>query len=139
MTSQIGSSNVKKIITCKMTTKKDAKALIVDDDSMAHTLHKHLLSRFGFKTFTAENGKQAIELFRSGEHFDLITMDFQMPVMDGIEATKTLRDMGVDSKILGVSASDKSAVMELFIEAGVDHFFTKPLTLDKLARFFKNI
>lgn len=47
--------------------------------------------------------------------------------------------MGVDSKILGVSACGDATVKELFMEAGVDHFFTKPLTLDKLAIVFKNI
>ncbi|KAK1400658.1 Hybrid signal transduction histidine kinase I [Heracleum sosnowskyi] len=114
-------------------------ALIVDDDSMMHFIHKFLLSRFGFKIFVAENGKQAVELFQSGQHFDVVTMDFQMPVMDGVQAIKKLRDMGVDSKILGVSACDEATVKELFLEAGANDFVTKPLTHDKLASFLKNI
>ncbi|KAK1400659.1 Hybrid signal transduction histidine kinase I [Heracleum sosnowskyi] len=114
-------------------------ALIVDDDSMMHFIHKFLLSRFGFKIFVAENGKQAVELFQAGQHFDVVTMDFQMPVMNGVQAIKKLRDMGVDSKILGVSACDEATVKELFLEAGANDFVTKPLTHDKLASFLKNI
>lgn len=55
------------------------------------------------------------------------------------QATKALRDMGVDTKILAVSACDDIAVKELFIEAGVNDFLAKPLTLDKLASFLQNM
>lgn len=47
--------------------------------------------------------------------------------------------MGMDSKILAVSASDDATVKKLFMDAGVNDFLTKPLTLDKLASFFKNL
>lgn len=67
-----------------MTTEK--KALIVDDDSFIRSYHTANLNRSGFRTVTAENGKQAV-LFQSGANFDLITMDFQMPIMDGLEVS----------------------------------------------------
>lgn len=87
MAFEAGNSNAGNDVTCKMTTGKEVHALIVDDDSMAHVIHKCLLSGFGFKTVIVENGKQAVELFETGSHFDLITMDFHMPIMDGLEVS----------------------------------------------------
>lgn len=93
MAFEVGSSNVKEVevVTKKITPEEkeayERIALIVDDESMMHKLHKRILGRFGFKTLIAENGKQAVELCQSGARFDLITMDFQMPIMDGLEVS----------------------------------------------------
>lgn len=85
MAFEAGSSNARNTLTSEMIIEK--VALIVDDDRIIHTMHKILLSRFGYKTFVAENGKQAVDLFKSGARFDLITMDFHMPIMDGVEVS----------------------------------------------------
>ncbi|KAK1401486.1 Two-component response regulator ARR22 [Heracleum sosnowskyi] len=131
---EVESSNSKEV-TGKMNA--DKVALIVDDDSFIRIYNTAVLRQFGFKNFTAENRKQAV--LQSGAHFDLITMDFQMTIMDGIEATKTLRDVEVDCMILAVTGSNKLTVKERFIEAGVDHFFTKPLNAEKVASSLKNM
>jgi len=71
--------------------KKKLSVLIVDDDSMIRTIHTILVNRVGVEVESqvAENGKVAVDLFRSGESFDVILMDWEMPVMNGIEVTES--------------------------------------------------
>ncbi|KAF8007025.1 hypothetical protein BT93_K1128 [Corymbia citriodora subsp. variegata] len=78
------------------------------------------------------NGKEAVEIHLSGKKFNLILMDRDMPVMNGIEATKKLRDMGIRSTIAGVSSHSFSGDRQEFIEAGLDDYHKKPLTVAKL-------
>ncbi|KAL2345852.1 hypothetical protein Fmac_007137 [Flemingia macrophylla] len=105
-------------------------ALIVDDDSIIRKIHKTMLERlFNMEARTAKDGKEAVDLCRSGAKFDVIFMDREMPIMDGVEATKELRAMGVKSMIVGISAS---ASGEDFVAAGSNHCFEKPLDLAKV-------
>lgn len=69
--------------------KKKLSVLIVDDDSTIRTIHTILANSVGVEVESklAENGKVAVDLFRAGESFDLVLMDWEMPVMNGIEVT----------------------------------------------------
>ena len=60
-------------------------ALVVDDDKIINTIHSKLLNKLGIKNHVAANGKEAIDLHCSGKKFDLILMDRDMPIMNGIE------------------------------------------------------
>lgn len=60
-------------------------ALVVDDDNTNRTIHHRLLENLGIENQVARNGKEAIDIHCSGENFDLILMDMDMPVMNGIE------------------------------------------------------
>ncbi|WVZ09043.1 hypothetical protein V8G54_022389 [Vigna mungo] len=117
------------------------KVLIVDDDKVVRMTHKMLLDRVGVKDHVAvENGKEAVELHNNGQSFDLILMDKDMPVMNGIEATRTLRSMGVSCKIIGVSTSTSNQIyVQEFVEAGLDYFYTKPLTVKILGEILEKI
>ncbi|KAG5043664.1 hypothetical protein JHK87_007579 [Glycine soja] len=95
-------------------------------------VHRKMLNSVGLKIQVAENGKEAVEIHRSGQSFDLILMDRDMPVMNGIEATKTLRSMGINSTITGVSTRSVTAHIREFMEAGLDDYLENPLTLVKL-------
>ncbi|KAL2953311.1 hypothetical protein AAZX31_19G157500 [Glycine max] len=101
-------------------------ALIVEDDMVIRMVHQKILNRVGLKIQVAENGKEAIEIHGSGQSFDLILMDRDMPVMNGIEATKTLRSMGINSMITGVSTRSVAAHIREFMEAGLDDYVEKP-------------
>ncbi|KAK7245266.1 hypothetical protein RIF29_40104 [Crotalaria pallida] len=107
-------------------------ALIVDDDVLIQMIHQKMLNSVGVKNQVVENGKEAIDIHRSGQSFDLILMDKDMPVMDGIEATKILRSMGIRSMIAAVSSRSVEEHMEEFMEAGVDIYLEKPLSITKL-------
>ncbi|KAI9186325.1 hypothetical protein LWI28_016191 [Acer negundo] len=112
-------------------TKKQVSALIVDDDRVIRKIHSTILRSLKVKSEMAVNGKEAVDLFRSGANFDIVFMDLEMPIMNGIEATKELRAMGVTCKIVGVTSRDNE-VKEAFLEAGLDFCHLKPLTVAKV-------
>ncbi|XP_027913817.1 two-component response regulator 24-like [Vigna unguiculata] len=117
------------------------KVLIVDDVKVVRMTHKMLLERVGIKDHIAvENGKEAVELHNNGQSFDLILMDKDMPVMNGIEATRTLRSMGISCKIIGVSSSTcNQKYVQEFVEAGLNGFYTKPLTVKMLGEILEKV
>ncbi len=59
--------------------------LIVDDDPIIRKIHRVLLSKFTTEILVAENGKEAVDRYRSGALFDLVLMDMDMPIMNGLE------------------------------------------------------
>ncbi|KAF8017648.1 hypothetical protein BT93_H2752 [Corymbia citriodora subsp. variegata] len=110
--------------------------LVVDNDALVRKVHEKIVSKLKVakqvQIQTATNGKEALDLHLSGSSFDIILMDMQMPIMDGTEATKELRAMGVESMIVGVTSADARADKEAFTEAGLDQCLAKPLTADKI-------
>ncbi|KAG5056233.1 hypothetical protein JHK85_008743 [Glycine max] len=76
---------------------------------------------------TVKDGKEAVDLCRSGENFDIIFMDKEMPIMDGHEATKHLSAMGVKSIIVGITTRADGKDKEEFLASGSNHCFEKPL------------
>ncbi|XP_031252243.1 two-component response regulator 24-like [Pistacia vera] len=110
-----------------ITTKVQFSALIVDDDPLIRKIHSEVLKSLGFQTQVAKSGKEAVDLYRAGANFDIVFMDMQMPVMNGIEATRAARD-GVSTKIVGVSSECSESEIEAFILAGLDLYYAKPLT-----------
>ncbi|XP_045797968.1 two-component response regulator 24-like [Trifolium pratense] len=106
-------------------------ALVVDDDKLVRMIHQGLLKRAGVKNEAVKNGKEAVDIHYSGQRFDIILMDKEMPIMTGIEATKKLRSMGILSKIIGVSSCTEAKKQE-FLKAGIDDYQVKPLTIGVL-------
>ncbi|KAK4734277.1 hypothetical protein R3W88_008538 [Solanum pinnatisectum] len=96
---------------------KKLKALIVDDDTITRMILKALLMKF-----------EAILAHHSGACFDLILMDLYMPVINGRQTTKKLRDMHVCSLIVGMTSQEKEEEKESFMDAGLDYYYQKPLT-----------
>ncbi|KAL5217428.1 hypothetical protein ABZP36_018112 [Zizania latifolia] len=81
----------------------------------------------------AENGAAAVQRVReAAAPYDLILMDKQMPVLDGHEATRRIRAMGVTTPVVAVSSDVLPADVEAFISAGADDFTPKPLSKEKL-------
>ncbi|XP_074338984.1 two-component response regulator 24-like [Apium graveolens] len=113
----------------KSSNNRKLTALVVDDNSTIRLIHVAYLRRHEFETNTVENGRQAVDLIRSGEQFDAIFMDIRMPVMDGIQATRELRTMGVKSMIVGIDC-ELDSISEDLIQAGMDRVFEKPITHD---------
>ncbi|PIA45560.1 hypothetical protein AQUCO_01600038v1 [Aquilegia coerulea] len=117
-------------------------ALVVDDNKIMRNIEVKLLTKLGVEACEVYNGKEAVDLLRDENEFDLILMDLNMPVMNGLEATRLLREMGVTTRIIGLSSQASEYVREVFMEAGVDDFVEKPLSHTKLAsiltKYFKN-
>ncbi len=120
-----------------------AKALIVEDNPSNALLLKKILSKAGVSSETAENGQQAIEMFKPGA-FDMVFMDLRMPGMDGFETVKAIRDMeeGLGSAsrvpIAAVTAEVMAGEEERCLASGMDSFIAKPVKarqiLDALLR-----
>ena len=66
-------------------TEKPFTALIVDDNFLMRKMHESILKSIGITTQIAHNGKEAIDIFSSGANFDIVFMDMEMPIMNGIE------------------------------------------------------
>ncbi|QPK64857.1 PAS domain S-box protein [Methylomonas sp. LL1] len=109
------------------------KILIVEDQRENQLLLSRLMAGLGLEVMLAENGKQGVELFQSWRP-DLIWMDRQMPVMDGIEATRRIRRMpnGEAVKIVAVTASAFKEEQREILDAGMDDFVRKPYRFDEI-------
>ena len=112
-----------------------AKILIVDDNQMNLKVALGLLEPLQMQMHTAENGKQALAMIENQE-YDLVFMDHMMPIMDGIEAVETLRQMeGNYYRNLPVIALTANAVVEArakFEEAGMNDFLSKPINVKEI-------
>jgi len=112
-----------------------AKALIVDDIFINRMLIAEMLEQMGWTYEEAENGKEAIEKLQ-GKDFDVVLMDIEMPVMNGIEATiyikKNLAKDHPHLKVYGVTAHDPKSFFKDYTDVQFDGIITKPYTLDKL-------
>ncbi|GMI85722.1 response regulator 24 [Hibiscus trionum] len=114
-------------------------ALVVDDNIVNRAIHLRLLDNLSIENEAVGNGKEAVDIHCSGKTFDLILMDMDMPIMNGIEATRKLREMGIRSMIAGVSTRSMEQDVREFIEAGLDDYQEKPLTMSKLISIIHKI
>lgn len=106
---------------------KPHKILVVDDNEVNLTLAKKVLENLGANVSVAQNGLEAIESVNK-EAFDLVLMDIQMPVMDGYDATRTLREKKVTIPILALSANAFSEQIEKCMAVGMNSHIRKPFT-----------
>ncbi|KAK1270529.1 Histidine kinase CKI1 [Acorus gramineus] len=119
------------------TSKNKLLALVVDDNRVNRRILGMFLSKLGVDSQEAENGQQAVDIFLGGASFDIVFMDREMPVMDGLKATKMLRSIGVKTKIIGVSANNEKEEIAEFMASGINEFHTKPLDSVKLATIIR--
>jgi len=116
--------------------KLDAHVLIVEDNKVNQLFMEVILGEAGLTFEIANNGKEAVELFKTSK-FDLILMDENMPIMNGIEATKKIlkieKENGLPhTPIIAVTANAMKEDRQRFIEAGMDEYITKPIDIKKL-------
>jgi signal transduction histidine kinase/ActR/RegA family two-component response regulator len=109
------------------------RILLVDDDAMICNMLHMAMTHRGWQTETAENGREAVEKLKKGR-FDLIVMDLQMPEMNGLEATRVIRQTedGRRIYILGLTAHTRREVKAECLAAGMDKVLTKPVQMNEL-------
>ncbi|TVU45097.1 hypothetical protein EJB05_04570 [Eragrostis curvula] len=115
------------------------RVLLVEDEAINRAVARAVpKAAGGVELNEAENGEEAVrrvrELGTGGGAYDLILTDRQMPVMDGHEATRQIRALGVTTPIVGVSSDCLAADVDAFIKAGADDLTPKPLSKEKLDR-----
>jgi CheY-like chemotaxis protein len=110
---------------------KPLRILLAEDNSVNQRLTTLMLEKCGHTIHIANNGVEAVEKFRAGE-FDLILMDIQMPEMDGLQATRIIReikkDTGRQTPIIAMTASAFKKDEETCIAAGMDAYISKPIS-----------
>jgi signal transduction histidine kinase/ActR/RegA family two-component response regulator/HPt (histidine-containing phosphotransfer) domain-containing protein len=107
------------------------RILVVDDGEANRNLIDLVLRRAGAQVHTVSDGQQAVDAIRK-EDFDLVYMDVQMPVLDGLSATQILRDEGYHLPIVALTGNVMKGDRERCLEAGCDGFLPKPVDLDQL-------
>jgi PAS domain S-box-containing protein len=106
--------------------------LVVDDVESNLYVAKGLMSPYGLKIDTATSGFEAISKIREGSSYDIIFMDHMMPKMDGIEATRIIRNFGYTKPIVVLTANIITGQAEKFMENGFDEFISKPIDMRQL-------
>jgi PAS domain S-box-containing protein len=118
--------------------------LLAEDDQVSAFATVRLLEKHGCRVFHVMDGVQALEALRSGKHFDVVLMDVQMPVMDGVTATRAIRanSAGEYARYLPIIAMTAYAMdgdKAIFLEAGMNDTLHKPVSMNVLRDvIFKN-
>ncbi|GFK93214.1 Autoinducer 2 sensor kinase/phosphatase LuxQ [Fundidesulfovibrio magnetotacticus] len=107
------------------------RILLAEDDRVSQLAAKRMLEKTGYTVFTAQDGLEALKLLAEND-FDMVFMDIQMPNMDGVEATKTIRNasrFGTRSKIpiIAMTAYAMAGDKDKFLAAGMDDYIAKPV------------
>ena len=118
------------------------RVLLVEDDQSNRFFMEKLLEKAGATTVTAGNGSEALEFWES-ENFDCILMDIQMPVMDGVEATKHIRSSQTGAKaripIIALTSYAMTGDREKFLAAGMDAYLGKPVQFADLLQVLTTV
>jgi PAS domain S-box-containing protein len=125
---------------------KPCRVLLVDDRRDVRYVAQHFLAQAGAHVSVATNGAAALELVRhsqaTGEPFQIIVMDMEMPVVDGYSATLQLRAEGFDLPIIALTASAMNSDRQRCMDAGCTEYLTKPISpptlIDTVARLLSN-
>jgi CheY-like chemotaxis protein len=123
-----------------MRSPEDFKILLAEDNTVNQRLMKLMLSQLKMKVDIASDGKEAFEMYQQ-KAYDLVFMDVQMPVMDGVESTKLIREFEQASgsshraTIVALTGSEIDEHKDMCLEIGMDGFIEKPIRIEKLQKF----
>ena len=108
--------------------------LVVDDEKMVRTSTVRLLERLGYQVIQAENGKEAVQVYQEQpDKISLVLLDMAMPVMDGPETYRRLKQINPAIRALLFSGYSADATANGLMDEGAVGFIQKPFLLDKLA------
>ncbi len=113
----------------KEQAKRSARILLAEDNPVNQKLAKMMLTKAGYQVEVANDGQEAVDKYtKAPDAFDLIFMDIQMPQLDGMKATKAIRDNGFDKiPIVAMTAHAMKGDREKCLEAGMDDYVPKPV------------
>lgn len=118
------------------------RVLIAEDSSVIQNLVKKILEFQNFEITAVKNGEQVLQTLQK-EHYDIILLDINMPVMDGMESVKAIRALADPSKasvpVVAITGNARNYTEEEFKEAGFNEVLMKPLNFDKLVMVVKDL
>lgn len=112
--------------------RREPHVLVVDDHALNRYLVRAALVRLNWQVSQASDGRQALEMIRAGARYDLVLMDMDMPVLDGLAATRRIRACEAEQHrprvpIIALTARADRDAERLCLAAGMDGFMTKPI------------
>lgn len=107
------------------------RILIAEDDAELRKLFTHVLVRNGYEVTGVDNGKKALDALKS-EYYDLAISDIMMPVMDGYELVRALREDGLMLPVLMITAKDAFDDMRMGFTSGTDDYMVKPVNVNEM-------
>jgi len=122
-----------------MSKKGSKKVIVAEDSSVIQNLTRKILSQLNYEITSVKNGQQVIDLM-SDETYDLLLLDINMPVMDGIACAKHIRAMDgaqKDIPIVAITGNAGNYTGKDFKAAGINAFVPKPLNYDSLVEQVK--
>ncbi|MCX7717309.1 MAG: response regulator [Candidatus Sumerlaeaceae bacterium] len=117
------------------------RILLAEDDPVNRLIVERMLRRAGHEVICAANGQEAVDK-ASREGFDLILMDCEMPVLDGCEAARLIREqegVGCRTLILALTAHAGDSDRELFLASGMDGVIAKPFDMGHFERLLRSL
>jgi CheY-like chemotaxis protein len=112
---------------------KDKRVLLVEDNIINQKIAEKMLTRIGLTIRIANNGSEALHMImQEKEEFDLIFMDIQMPVMNGLDTTRELRQQNYKIPIVAMTANALQGDREICIDAGMNDYVGKPVKMNDL-------
>lgn len=121
--------------------KEETRILLAEDNPINRKLITALLVKKGWNVRAVDNGEEAVEALKNGFKFDLVLMDIQMPKMDGIAATRTIRKLESSAPIpiIALTAHALKGDREKFLEAGMNDYISKPINYNELYAKIKRV
>lgn len=117
----------------------DKLVLVVEDNEISYKLIHAVLKQVKTNIVRASNGKEAIEACIDNKEFDLVLMDMQMPEVDGLEATRRIKQIRPLLPIVATTANTYDENYRVCKEAGCDGFLTKPLQFTKMFELMQSL
>ena len=114
------------------------KILVVEDNKINQIVTKKILESNNFKCTILDDGYAAINLLES-EHFDVVLMDINMPIINGFETTKLIRKKEISIPIIALTAFDKQEILEQALSCGMNDIIIKPFEQAKLFQVINNL
>jgi signal transduction histidine kinase/DNA-binding response OmpR family regulator/HPt (histidine-containing phosphotransfer) domain-containing protein len=127
-------SGASSIFDAEMGTRHPLRILLAEDNTTNQRVALHILGRLGYRADIAANGLEALQAV-GRQRYDVVLMDMQMPEMDGIEATRRIRERHHDQtslRIIAMTANATQEDQELCLSAGMDDYVTKPIRVEQL-------
>ena len=104
------------------------KILVAEDNDSNYILMTYILKKY-YQFERAKNGQEAVEMAEKNT-YDIVLMDIKMPIMDGLEATKAIKEKFPDLPIIALTANAFDSDRQLALEAGCNDFLSKPVSSD---------
>ena len=104
------------------------KILVAEDNDSNFILMTYILKKF-YQFERAKNGQEAVDMVEKGE-YDLVLMDLKMPIMDGLQATRKIKETHPSLPIIALTANAFDSDRQMAFDAGCDEFLSKPISSD---------